>query len=147
MGRKKIPTTWILIENNNSKIKQKVKLKDILLRPQINIDNIKKFIDINISRCKEWEKDILESVEIQIKYNGYIIRERGIAEKIKRLENIKIHENIDYDKLLSISTEGRQKLKKFLPKTIEQAARISGVYPADINVLLVNIGRWTTFRN
>lgn len=131
----------ILKGKNTSEIKQKVKLKNILLRPQINISDIKKFIDVGIDEIKEWEKDIFESAEVRIKYYGYIVREKHIAEKIKRLENIKINHNLDYDKLLSISTEGRQKLKKIMPKTIGQAARISGVSPADINVLLVNMGR------
>ena len=85
--------------------------------------------------------DLLERVEIDIKYRGYIERERIIANKISRLEDIAIHQNIDYHKLLSISTEARQKLSDIRPKTIGQAARISGVSPSDINVLLVHIGR------
>ena len=84
---------------------------------------------------------LLEQVEIDIKYSGYIERERLIADKISRLEDIQIHSSVDYNKLLSISTEARQKLTKIRPNTIGQASRISGVSPADINVLLVHIGR------
>jgi tRNA uridine 5-carboxymethylaminomethyl modification enzyme len=86
-------------------------------------------------------KEIIESAEINIKYEGYIKREKGLAEKIKRLENIKIDDKIDYLKLKSISTEARQKLRKIKPRTIGQASRISGVSPADISVLLVYMGR------
>ena len=83
----------------------------------------------------------MESAEISIKYDGYIEREKKLAEKIKRLETIKIEEAIDYDNLKSISTEARQKLKRIKPRTIGQASRISGVSPADISVLLVHMGR------
>jgi tRNA uridine 5-carboxymethylaminomethyl modification enzyme len=131
----------ILKGKNTTEIKQKVKLKDILIRPQIGFSDIEKFINVDWEDVEEWKDNLLEYVEIEIKYKGYIIREKNIAEKIKRLENIKISENIKYEKLLSISTEGRQKLNRIRPKTIGQAARISGVSPADINVLLVNMGR------
>ena len=85
--------------------------------------------------------EIAESAEIKIKYEGYIQREKIIAEKIKRLENVKIPEDINYNELLSISTEGRQKLGKIKPVNIGQAGRISGVSPSDINILLMYIGR------
>ena len=83
----------------------------------------------------------MESAEIEIKYAGYIEREEKIAKKIQRLENINLKEEINYKEILSISTEGRQKLSKIKPKTIGQASRISGVSPSDINVLLVYMGR------
>jgi tRNA uridine 5-carboxymethylaminomethyl modification enzyme len=85
--------------------------------------------------------EIFESTEIRIKYEGYIQRERIIAEKIKRLEKIRIPDDIDYSQLLSISTEGRQKLTKIKPVNIGQAGRISGVSPSDINILLMYLGR------
>ena len=94
-----------------------------------------------LEKCTTNRNDLLERVEIEIKYTGYIDREKIIADKIKRLEDIEIHKSIDYDKLTSISYEGRQKLKRTRPHTIGQASRISGVSPADINVLLVHIGR------
>ena len=85
--------------------------------------------------------EVLESVEISIKYQGYIDRERKLAEKIQRLENLSIPEDFDFDKVQSLSIECRQKLKKYSPRTIAQASRISGVSPADISVLLVYFGR------
>jgi tRNA uridine 5-carboxymethylaminomethyl modification enzyme len=93
-----------------------------------------------LSAKKEYE-EIFESAEIKIKYEGYIEREKQIAEKIKRLENIKIPEEIIYNELLSISTEGRQKLSRIKPVSIGQASRISGVSPSDINILLMYLGR------
>lgn len=88
-----------------------------------------------------YKKEILESSEISIKYKGYIERERQLADKIMRLENLRIPEGFDYDKIDSLSIECRQKLKKYAPRTIAQASRISGVSPADISVLLVYFGR------
>ena len=88
-----------------------------------------------------YRNEILEDVEVAIKYRGYIERERKLAEKIMRLENLAIPENFDFDKVQSLSIECRQKLKKYAPATIAQASRISGVSPADISVLLVYFGR------
>ena len=85
--------------------------------------------------------EVTESAEIRIKYEGYIKREKIIADKIKRLENVKIPEDISYAELLSISTEGRQKLERIKPENIGQAGRISGVSPSDINILLMYLGR------
>jgi len=128
-----------------SPLKQKGKLKDIVSRPQVKLYNL-----VNaISEFKEFCKDIpenrrmeiLEGVEISIKYEGYITREKVIAEKLQRLENLKIKGKFDYSALNNISTEGRQKLSKIDPETIGQASRISGVSPSDINVLLVLMGR------
>jgi len=85
--------------------------------------------------------EIVESAEIRIKYEGYIQREKLIAEKIKRLEGLKIPDDIIYDELLSISTEGRQKLNRIKPSNIGQANRISGVSPSDVNILLMYLGR------
>ena len=134
----------LLREKYTSEINQSVKLYSLLLRPQIKICDLMNYIVelkevINsIGLCRE---DIIELSEIEIKYDGYIKREKEQACKIKRLENIKISPLIDYGKLKSISTEGRQKLARVRPRTIGQALRISGVSPADINVLLVHIGR------
>ena len=82
-----------------------------------------------------------ETAEVDIKYEGYISREKLMAEKITRLEKIKLDPKLNYDKLKSLSTEARQKLKKIQPTTIGQATRISGVNPADINILLILMGR------
>ena len=117
---------------------------DILLRPQVSLSDLSKiFKEITkiSDQTPHYQKEILESVEIKVKYSGYIDREREMAVKISRLEELKISENFNYDVLHSISTEGRQKLKKFKPATIGQASRISGVSPADISVLLIYLGR------
>ena len=84
---------------------------------------------------------ILEGAEIEMKYKGYLEREKQIADKIKKLEKLQIPRNIDYSKYLSISTEARQKLNKIKPETIGQASRVPGISPSDINVLLVSFGR------
>ena len=134
----------LLKDKNTSVINQKTKLYNLLLRPQLRIydliDYIKEIKEL-IDNIEESREDIIELAEIEIKYSGYIKREKEQAYKLKRLEKIKISPKIDYNKLKSISTEGRQKLNKIKPKTIGQALRISGVSPADINVLLVHIGR------
>ncbi len=100
---------------------------------------LKEFMSDSLKLKKDDE--IVESAEITIKYAGYIDRERKLAEKIKRLEKIKIDDGIDYNGLTSISTEARQKLSRIRPGTIGQASRISGVSPSDISVLLVHMGR------
>lgn len=126
-------------------IKQKVKAVGLIERPQVRIRDVWEEIP-GFSRSMEEIKikkddEIVESAEISIKYSGYISREKKLAEKIKRLENIKLDTSIDYDSLRSVSTEARQKLKKIRPRTIGQASRISGVSPADISVLLIHMGR------
>lgn len=108
---------------------------DLLLPYQINNYNAK------ISGVNIIKKEILESAEILVKYKGYIEREKRIADKILKLEEVKIPENFDYSNLKSISTESRQKLQKHSPKTISQASRIPGVSPADISILLIYFGR------
>ena len=92
-------------------------------------------------KCGRRAEEIVETAEIAIKYEGYIVRERQMADKIKRLEKIKLLPDFDYEKLKSLSTEARQKLKKLKPGTIGQASRISGVSPSDISVLLIYMGR------
>jgi tRNA uridine 5-carboxymethylaminomethyl modification enzyme len=133
-----------LIKNGTSEIKQSVKLINIIQRPQVNLLQIcENYAPINefAEKFGESKNEVCESVEIKIKYKGYIEREKIVADKIKRLENIVIHENFDFDKLSSLSTEARQKFRKIKPKTIGQASRIPGVSPSDINVLLVYLGR------
>jgi tRNA uridine 5-carboxymethylaminomethyl modification enzyme len=127
-----------------AEIRQKVKLIDLLLRPEITLDDLYFRLEENLdSDLKDayYFKEVLESVEIENKYKGYIEREKLLAEKIGRLEEIRIDRGIEIDSLQSISTEGRFKLKKYMPETIGQAARISGISPSDINVLLLYMGR------
>jgi len=130
-----------LIALGTAEIHQSVKLAEILKRPQININNIKDRIKEIKEYINKYGKEVVESAEIMIKYEGYIERERNAADKIKRLEKIKLKKNIDYNKFQSISTEARQKLSKIKPRTIGQASRISGISPSDINVLIIHLGR------
>jgi len=87
------------------------------------------------------DQEILEQAEIQVKYSGYIEKERNNADKLLRLEDVKIPENFDYEKIKSMSIEAKQKLSKIRPVTISQASRISGVSPSDVSVLLIYMGR------
>ena len=120
------------------------KLMELLGRPQLTIDNLSPALprlrEI-IGTIQERSAEIIEEVEILIKYQGYIMREVEQAEKMHRLENIRIRGRFDYSTLQSISTEGRQKLLRHDPETLAQASRIPGVSPSDINVLLVLLGR------
>ncbi|MEI6822331.1 MAG: tRNA uridine-5-carboxymethylaminomethyl(34) synthesis enzyme MnmG [Bacteroidota bacterium] len=125
-------------------VNQKIKMSQILLRPQVNIedlisnlDSLSTFID-TLNTDKE---EITEAAAISIKYEGYISKENDIADKLNRFEDIKLYENFDYQKLKSLSFEAREKLTKMKPATIGQASRISGVSPSDISVLLVFLGR------
>ncbi len=133
-----------LDRNKTSRISQKTKIQDLLIRPQINIHTFagvcEKFRNF-IEERKCADKEILEESEIIIKYNSYIEKEKEIAEKVIKLEEIALPENADYSKVKALSIEAREKLNKIKPKTIGQASRISGVSPADITVLLVQLGR------
>lgn len=135
----------LLIEKGSSELKQGVKLYDIILRPQISIFDLIEYITpfkTFLERVPENRKmEIMEGAEINIKYDGYINREKGLAEKLDKFENINIENRFNYSEIKSLSTEARQKLEKISPKTIGQAKRISGVSPSDINVLLVLLGR------
>jgi tRNA uridine 5-carboxymethylaminomethyl modification enzyme len=133
-----------LIQRGSSTIKQKAKIVDLVLRVEIGIEDLvrKKLLPVEkLVEVNYYLNDLLESIEVELKYKGYIGRERLLAEKVKRLEGVKIETDIDFSSLLSISTEGRQKLKRHKPATIGQASRISGISPSDINVLLLYMGR------
>ena len=127
-----------------SPLRHGVKLVDLILRPHLTIeqmaDVIPDFREL-LDRIPNRKDEIIEATEIQIKYEGYISREKIIAEKINRLENIKIRDKFDYNTIQSLSTEAKQKLMRINPETIAQASRIPGVSPNDINVLLVLLGR------
>jgi tRNA uridine 5-carboxymethylaminomethyl modification enzyme len=133
-----------LESKGTSPLKQKGKLIEVVKRPQVSLRDLVKLIKEFgqlFERCGSRAEEILESAEISIKYEGYIVRERLMADKIKRLEEIKLDEKFDYERLKSLSTEARQKLSKVRPTTIGQASRISGVNPSDISVLLIYMGR------
>ena len=120
------------------------KLIDLINRPQINIENIAEHVSAfkhRLDKIIDRKEEIIEAAEILMKYEGYIERERMIADKLARLESIKIKGKFDYASIQSLSTEARQKLIKIDPETIAQASRIPGVSPSDINVLLVLSGR------
>ena len=125
-------------------LRQGVKLYDLIMRPQLNIATLATFIPALKSRLHSISSrrdEIIEAAEIRIKYSGYIERERLIADKIARLENIRIKDKFDYLSIHQISTEARQKLQRIQPETIAQASRIPGVSPSDINILLLLLGR------
>ena len=125
-------------------LRQGCKLVDLLNRPQLTIDNLAPHISAfrrELDKLTDRREEIVEAAEILIKYEGYIARERQIADKLGRLDSIKIKGKFDYATLQSLSTEARQKLVKIDPETIGQASRIPGVSPSDINVLLVLCNR------
>jgi len=120
------------------------KLVDLVNRPQLNLQNLSEIIPQLkevLNRPINRKEEIAESAEIRMKYKGYIDRERIVADKMHRLENIKIKGHFKYDELQGLSTECRQKLERIQPETLAQASRIPGVSPSDINVLLVLMGR------
>lgn len=120
------------------------KLSDLINRPQITLKNIAEFVPAfknELDKLTDRKEEIIEAAEIQMKYQGYIDREKIIADKIHRLESIRIKDKFDYDQLNSLTIEARQKLKKINPVTLAQASRIPGISPSDINVLLVLLGR------
>jgi len=132
----------ILEERGSSPMRQSDKMFKVFSRPQITLDDMKGFdkvssyIDEN-----DLDRDVLEQAEIKVKYAGYIAKEKANADKLQRLENIKIPEGFDYTMLKSLSFEAREKLSKIRPTTISQASRVSGVSPSDISVMLVYMGR------
>lgn len=121
-----------------------VKLEDLVARPQLNFDNLSEIVPEFrevLDRIQNRREEIAEATEVRIKYKGYIERERQAAEKMHRLENIRIKGHFTYNDIQSLSTEARQKLTAIDPETLAQASRIPGVSPSDINVLLVLLGR------
>ena len=143
-----------LSESNSATLSESKRISDLASRPEISLDELLNFVprgtfdkfsvvlpegeDIGSSQRR---KEIIDSVEIRVKYKGYIEREKSIAEKIARLEDLKIPQGFDFDKVSGLTIECRQKLLRYKPTTIAQASRISGVSPADISVLLVYFGR------
>ncbi len=123
-----------------SVLKQKVKADSVITRPQISLSDF--FADKEIAEyCAELPKEVLQQSEIQLKYAGYIEKEKDTADKMNRLEDIKLYETLDYAKIKALSSEAREKLLKVKPETLGQASRISGVSPSDISILMVYLGR------
>jgi len=126
---------------NSAEVNQKMRYYNILSRPDVSIKGIAGSCkDVN-GLCEYLSEETIEQAEILMKYEGYLQREQENAEKLKRLEDLKINPNFNYDTIVSLGTEAKEKLKKFKPASIGQASRISGINPADISVLLVHMGR------
>jgi tRNA uridine 5-carboxymethylaminomethyl modification enzyme len=135
-------TNPILESKGTALISQGDKMFKVFSRPQIDMEDIIKFekVEKYVSE-NNLDQEILEQAEIQVKYSGYIEKERNNANKLTRLEDVKIPDNFDYSKIKSMSIEAKQKLTKIRPVTISQASRISGVSPSDVSVLLIYMGR------
>lgn len=132
----------MLDKKNSARTNQKVKLTSILSRPQIGLTDLFVHDELaNYVADHGLSVEHIDQVEISVKYQGYIDKEKGNADKLNRLEDLKIPESFDYEVLKSLSTEAKQKLSKVKPVSIKQARKISGVSPSDINVLLVFMGR------
>lgn len=135
-------TNPILQEKESALISQSDKMFKIFSRPQIELEDMLKFEKVAAYVAEnDLDQEIVEQAEIQVKYSGYIEKERNNADKLTRLEDVKIPEFFDYEKIKSMSIEAKQKLSKIRPVTISQASRISGVSPSDISVLLIHMGR------
>ena len=132
----------LLVSKDSAPVKQMDKLYKPFSRPNITMDDMRKIDSVEeYIKSNKLSREVLEQTEIQIKYAGYINKERANADKLNRLEGIKIPENFDYSKLKSLSYEALEKLRSIKPVTVSQASRISGVSPNDISVLLVYMGR------
>lgn len=130
----------ILEENESNPVDQAYRASQILTRPNINLEKLSK-IEIIGNKASEYSEEIQEQAEINIKYKGYIEKEKENVAKLQRMENIKIPDDFDFSKVASLSSEALQKMNNIRPKNIAQASRISGVSPADINVLLIYLGK------
>jgi tRNA uridine 5-carboxymethylaminomethyl modification enzyme len=128
-------TQQAIRDAGGSELKDGIRAADLLKRPEMNYDMIASLTESDIALSDE----VKEQVEIHVKYEGYIEKSLQQVDKLKKMENKKIPENIDYDAISGIATEARSKLKEVLPLSIAQATRISGVNPADISILLVYI--------
>ena len=134
----------VIVPRGTSPLKQRVRLYELLLRPQVNYADLEplavRIAEVAAS-CEDLRSEVIEQVEIDVKYEGYLEKERDMALKLTRLEGVPLDIEMDYARLTSLSIEARQKLDKVRPGTLGQASRISGVSPADLSVLLVYLGR------
>ena len=119
------------------------RLREVILRPRITLDGLVPFVPqlANFLNQGQLAEEVKETIEVEVKYAGYIARERQAAEKARHLEDIRIAGHFDYLSIQSLSTEARQKLDRIRPATIGQASRIPGISPSDINILLILMGR------
>jgi tRNA uridine 5-carboxymethylaminomethyl modification enzyme len=130
-----------LIQLDTSPIKEKISLAHLLKRPEIGLKELFNLNNLIKEEFKHYSKEELEQAEIEIKYEPYIDREQKLAERIGSLEDYRIHDDFDYDRVKALSSEAREKLKKIRPETLGQATRISGVSPADVSVLTIYMGK------
>ncbi len=122
-------------------VSQKIKVSLLLSRPHVEMEDIRPYLPMLEDRLAAYDAETISLATVDIKYRGYIEREQDMVDKINRLEELTLHESIDYAKISSLSAESREKLSRIRPRTLGQASRISGVSPSDISVLLVHIGR------
>ena len=133
----------LLEQKESTRIDQKMKLSYLLLRPQIGLNEMIGVLPSleNYRTQDRFTKECLEEAEIEIKYASYIEKENELADKLRRLENVKLPKDFDFHSLQSLSYESREKLNRYQPTTLGEASRISGISPADINVLAIFLGR------
>jgi tRNA uridine 5-carboxymethylaminomethyl modification enzyme len=138
------PANEVIVPRGTSPIKQKVRLYDLLLRPQVDLALLLPLTQNTtaaLERMGDLREEVVEQVEINVKYDGYLAKERELAEKLLKLDDVPLDLDMDYGRLTSLSIEARQKLDWLKPATLGQASRISGVSPADLSVLMVYLGR------
>lgn len=131
----------LLAKKGTAPLKQQVKLHGVLLRPQVSLQELRDAVPDIEQELSKYEQEFVDLAEINMKYAGYIRKEEEMVAKMNRLESVRLTENFDYQQLVSLSAEAREKLGQIKPSTIGQASRISGVSPSDISVLLVHMGR------
>jgi tRNA uridine 5-carboxymethylaminomethyl modification enzyme len=125
----------------SSPLSLKQKVAQLVLRPGVDLDSMMKAVPVLKEQLQAYSQDVIEQAEIQIKYDTYIEKEKELVAKMSQLENLMIPENFNYDKLVSLSTEARQKFTRIQPRTLGQASRISGVNPSDVQILMLYMGR------
>ena len=131
----------LLEQAQSAPLKHAVRANDILARPHVSLASMAAHIDSVNKSCAQHAEEVLEQVEIQVKYEGYIAKEQDMADRLGKLDDLKIPGDLDFERLTSLSFEGRQKLANRHPKTLGEASRISGVSPSDLSVLMVYLGR------
>jgi tRNA uridine 5-carboxymethylaminomethyl modification enzyme len=125
----------------SSPLRQKVKLDGLLIRPNIDLAGLRAILPNLDGFLQQYAQEFVDLAEINLKYEGYIRKEQEMVDKMNRLEEVRLWEDLDYHTMPSLSSEAREKLSRMRPRTIGQASRISGISPSDISVLLVHIGR------
>jgi tRNA uridine 5-carboxymethylaminomethyl modification enzyme len=130
-----------LEQKGSAALRQKVRLHSVLIRPKIGIEDLRAVLPFVDEFLSKFDPAFVRLAEVNMKYEGYIRKEQEMVQKMNRLEDVRLHDNFDYQQLPSLSAEAREKLSTLRPRTIGQASRISGVSPSDISVLLVHMGR------